>query len=158
MVIAEQLSVFTERRNSMKSRRLIIWLALLVLVVPLLAACGGPQKIDAGLSTYKITLSQDSAKAGDIVFHVHNDATDLKHEFVIFKTDLPEDQLPVTPEGAVDEEGAGVTHIDEVEVEPGQAADLAVNLEPGNYVLICNINDNNEMHYMHGMHVAFTVK
>jgi uncharacterized cupredoxin-like copper-binding protein len=43
-------------------------------------------------------------------------------------------------------------------VEPGQASDLAVNLEPGNYVMICNINDNNEQHYMHGMHQAFTVK
>ncbi|MBE0672740.1 MAG: hypothetical protein IH588_19355 [Anaerolineales bacterium] len=130
---------------------------LVILLVPILAACG-PQKIDVALTTYKITLSQDSARAGDIIFHVHNDAADLKHEFVIFKTDLPEDQLPTNAEGAVDEEGAGITHIDEVEVEAGKSADLAVNLAAGNYVLICNINDNNEMHYMHGMHVAFTVK
>ncbi len=141
----------------MKQRKIPALLALLVLLVPMLTACG-PQKIDAALTTYKITLSKNTASAGDIIFHVHNDATDLKHEFVIFKTDLPEDQLPLNDEGAVDEEGAGVTHIDEVEVEAGQAADLAVNLEPGKYVLICNINDNNEMHYMHGMHVAFTVK
>ena len=77
---------------------------------------------------------------------------------MIFKTDLAPDQLPLNAEGAVDEAGAGVTHIDEVEVEPGQAADLAVNLEAGNYVMICNINDNNEMHYTHGMYQAFTVK
>jgi uncharacterized cupredoxin-like copper-binding protein len=141
----------------MKSRRIFTYFALMVLLVPMLTACG-PQKIDAALTTYKIVLSKNSASAGDIVFHVHNDATDLKHEFVIFKTDLPEDQLPVNDEGAVDEEGAGVTHIDEVEVEAGQSADLAVNLAPGNYVLICNINDNNEMHYAHGMHVTFTVK
>ena len=141
----------------MKQRKISTLLALVVLLLPMLTACG-PQKIDAALTTYKITLSKNTASAGDITFHVHNDATDLKHEFVIFKTDLPEDQLPVTDEGAVDEEGAGVTHIDEVEVEAGQAADLTVNLDPGNYVLICNINDNNEMHYMHGMHVAFTVK
>jgi len=142
----------------MKSRKFLYFIALLVMVVPILSACGGPQKIDAALTTYKITMSKNTAKAGDIVFHVHNDATDLKHEFVIFKTDLPIDQLPTNDEGAVDEEGAGVTHIDEVEVEVGQSADLAVNLQPGNYVLICNINDNNEMHYAHGMRVAFTVK
>jgi len=141
----------------MRSRKLPTLLALMALLVPLLAACG-PQKIDAALTTYKITLSKNTAKAGDIVFHVHNDATDLKHEFVIFKTDLPPDQLPLNSEGAVDEEGAGVTHIDEVEVESGQSADLAVNLAAGNYVLICNINDNNEMHYQHGMYVAFIVK
>lgn len=140
----------------MKSRRIYTIIAFLLLV-PLLAACG-PQKVDAALSTYKITLSKNTAKAGDIVFHVHNDATDLKHEFVIFKTDLPEDQLPLNAEGAVDEEGAGVTHIDEVEVESGQAQDLTVNLQPGRYVIICNINDNNEQHYMHGMHTVFTVE
>lgn len=141
----------------MKSKKLLTFLALAILIVPVLTACG-PTKIDVALTTYKIEMSATSARSGDIVFHVHNDSTDLLHEFVIFKTDLPEDQLPLNSEGAVDEEGAGVTHIDEVEVEIGQAADLAVNLEPGNYVLICNINDNNEMHYQHGMHVAFTVK
>ena len=141
----------------MKSRKLLTFLALVILIVPVLTACG-PAKIDVGLTTYKIEMSKTSANSGDIVFHVHNDATDLTHEFVIFKTDLPEDQLPLTADGAVDEEGAGVTHIDEVEVEPGQASDLAVNLESGNYVMICNINDNNEQHYMHGMHQAFTVK
>jgi uncharacterized cupredoxin-like copper-binding protein len=140
----------------MRSRRIQALIAVMILLVPMLAACG-PQKVDAGLTTYKITLSKNTAKAGQIVFHVHNDATDLKHEFVIFKTDLPEDQLPVTPEGAVDEEGAGVTHIDEVEVEAGKAEDLTVNLEPGRYVIICNINDKNEQHYMHGMHTVFTV-
>jgi len=141
----------------MKIRKILANLALVILLAPLLLACG-PQKIDAALTTYKITLSKTSAKAGEIIFHVHNDATDLKHEFVIFKTDLPEDQLPLTPEGTVDEEGAGVTHIDEVEVEAGKSADLTVNLEAGNYVLICNINDNDEQHYAHGMHIAFTVK
>lgn len=142
----------------MKYRKLFTFLALAILIVPVLAACGGPTKVDAALTTYKITLSKNTVNAGDIVFHVHNDATDLLHEFVIFKTDLAPDALPLNSEGAVDEEGAGVTHIDEVEVEVGQSADLAVNLQPGNYVLICNINDNNEQHYQHGMYVGFTVK
>ena len=141
----------------MKNRRLFTILAFAILIVPILTACG-PQKIDVALTTYKITMSQTSASAGDIVFHVHNDATDLTHEFVIFKTDLAADSLPLNSEGAVDEEGAGITHIDEVEVEPGQASDLAVTLDAGNYVMICNINDNNEQHYQHGMYQAFTVK
>jgi uncharacterized cupredoxin-like copper-binding protein len=148
---------YIEKGEEMKSRKLLTCLALVILIVPLLTACG-PTKIDVALTTYKIVMSADSARSGDIVFHVHNDATDLTHEFVIFKTDLPADQLPLNSEGAVDEEGPGVTHVDEVEVEAGQAADLAVNLESGNYVMICNINDNNEMHYQHGMYMAFTVK
>ena len=81
----------------MKSRKLLTFLALVILIVPVLTACG-PTKIDVGLTTYKITMSKTSASSGDIVFHVHNDATDLTHEFVIFKTDLPADQLPLTAE------------------------------------------------------------
>jgi len=141
----------------MKSRKLFTVLAFAILIVPILTACG-PQKIDVALTTYKMVMSKTEMKAGDVVFHVHNDATDLTHEFVIFRTDLAPDALPLNGEGAVDEEGAGVTHVDEVEVEVGQSADLAVNLPAGNYVMICNINDNNEQHYMHGMYQAFTVK
>ena len=140
----------------MLSRKLLTKIVFAIFLIPLLAACG-PAKIDAALTSYKITLSQDSASNGHIIFHVHNDATDLKHEFVIFKTDLPDDQMPLNAEGVVDENGQGITHIDEVEVEPGQAADLEVTLEKGNYVLLCNI-DSDQMHYQHGMHVPFVVK
>jgi uncharacterized cupredoxin-like copper-binding protein len=140
----------------MKSQKRITVMVLALFLVPLLAACG-PTKIDAALTTYKITLSKNVARAGEMVFHVHNDAIDLKHEFVIFKTDLPADQLPMTPEGIMDEEGQGVTHIDEVDVEPGQAADLDVTLESGRYVIVCNI-DSTELHYKHGMYTVFTVQ
>jgi uncharacterized cupredoxin-like copper-binding protein len=143
----------------MKSKRLVIFAALVILIVPVLAACG-PAKVDAALTTYKITLDKDSAPAGEITFHVHNDATDLTHEFVVFKTDFPADQLPLNDEGIVDEEagGAALVLIDEVEdVEPGMSKDLTVNLEAGNYVLICNI-DSDEMHYSHGMFAPFNVK
>ena len=104
----------------MKSRKLFTFLAFAILIVPILTACG-PQKIDVALTTYKITMSKTTANAGDVVFHVHNDATDLTHEFVIFKTDLAPDALPLNSEGAVDEEGAGITHIDEAERRFGSA-------------------------------------
>jgi len=139
----------------MKFRKLFISITLFVLMTALLVACG-PTEVDAGLTSYNIALSQDSASSGEITFHVHNDATDLKHEFVIFKTDLAPDQLPLNDEGVVDENGQGVTAIDEVELEPGEAQDLTVTLDSGNYVIICNI-DSDEMHYAHGMHTPFTV-
>lgn len=142
----------------MRPRKLVTCLAFAILIVPLLTACG-PTTIDVALTTYKITPSKSEANAGEITFHVHNDATDLTHEFVVFKTDLPADNLPLTAEGIVDEEAAGITLIDEVEdVVPGASADLTVTLDPGNYVLVCNVNDNNEMHYAHGMYQAFVVK
>jgi len=143
----------------MKSNKMLIGLALAVMIIPMLTACG-PTKVDAAMTTYAITLDKDSAPAGEITFHVHNDATDLTHEFVVFKTDIPADQLPVNDEGIVDEEAGGsdLILIDEVEdVEPGTSADLTVTLDAGNYVLVCNL-DSNEMHYAHGMYTSFTVK
>ena len=141
----------------MKTNKLPVYIALMILIVPLLTACG-PAKVDVSLTTYKITLDKDSIPAGEVTFHIHNDATDLTHEFVIFKTDLPSDQLPLTSEGIVDEEASGITLIDEAEdIEPGMSTDLSVNLEAGNYALVCN-TDSDQMHYQHGMHTSFTVK
>lgn len=132
-------------------------MVIVMLAVSALTGCSsGPSKVDVSLTTYKITLSKDSVPAGEVTFHVTNDATDLVHEFVIFKTDLPEDQLPLTAENIVDEAGAGITFINEVEdVEQGTSKDLTVTLDPGRYVLVCNTAEKN--HYMRGMHTVFTV-
>ena len=141
----------------MKSQKLIASLAMALLILPVLTACG-PTRVDVAMTTYKFTLDKNSAPAGEITFHVHNDAADLTHEMVIFKTDLPADQLPVNDEGIVDEEAAGLTLIDEAaDIEPGASTNLTVNLEAGNYVLVCNI-DSTQLHYQHGMYVPFTVK
>jgi uncharacterized cupredoxin-like copper-binding protein len=141
----------------MKTRRTYIYIVIAVLMATFLSACG-PQEIDVALTTYKITPAKDTARAGQITFHIHNDATDLTHEFVVFKTDIAEDKLPLTSEGIVDEEADGITLIDEAEdITPGTAKDLTVTLEPGNYVLVCN-TDSDQMHYQHGMHKAFVVK
>jgi uncharacterized cupredoxin-like copper-binding protein len=141
----------------MKMRRISVLLILALALPPVLAACG-PSKVDVALTTYKIAPSKSSISAGPVTFHIHNDATDLTHEFVVFKTDLPEDQLPLNAEGIVDEEAEGLTLIDEAEeITPGTSKDLTVTLEAGNYVLVCNTN-HDQMHYTHGMHTAFTVK
>ena len=82
------------------------------------------------------------------------------HELVILKTDLGASALPTDEDGAVDETGAGIEVIDEVEdLEVGSAADLTVNLAAGKYVLLCNIFDEteNEAHYKMGMRIDFTV-
>lgn len=140
----------------MNNSRLMAKIILCVVFASGLAACG-PQKVDVTLKSYGIELSANTVSAGNVVFHVSNVATDQMHEFVIFKTDLPEDQLPRTADGNVDEEGAGVTHIDEVaDMAVGQVSDLTVKLDRGRYVLVCNLTEDS-MHYMAGMHIVFTV-
>jgi len=79
----------------------------------------------------------------------------------VFATDLAPDALPTAPDGSVDETGEGVELIDEIEDIPvGETQSVTVELESGNYVLICNIwdEDEQEAHYQEGMRVAFTVE
>jgi uncharacterized cupredoxin-like copper-binding protein len=79
----------------------------------------------------------------------------------VIKTDLAPDALPTDENGAVEEEGEGMEVIDEIEDIPvGETQTLTVDLDAGNYVLICNIFDEEEQeaHYSMGMRTAFTVE
>jgi uncharacterized cupredoxin-like copper-binding protein len=117
------------------------------------ASCGGGGGVGVTLADYTITLDESTGDAGDLTFDVTNDA-EQTHEFVIFQTDLAEDALPTNEDGDVDEEGEGVTLIDEIEdVEAGSDQSLTVNLDAGSYVFICNLPG----HYAQGMHTTFTV-
>ena len=78
------------------------------------------------------------------------------HRFVVFKTDLTADKLPLAADGAtVDEAGAGpsLTLVDEVEdIAVGATPSLSVDLPAARYVLTCNV----PAHYTSGMHAEFT--
>jgi uncharacterized cupredoxin-like copper-binding protein len=137
------------------TRHLRMWLAVLMILGLALvtASCGDDEGgVSATLADFSITLDSDSAPAGDVTFDVTNDA-EQTHEFVVFQTDLPEDQLPTDENGDVDEEGEGVTLIDEIEdIAGGSSQSLTVNLDAGSYVLICNLPG----HYQQGMHTSFS--
>ena len=94
-----------------------------------------------------------AAKAGSVTFAITNKGT-IPHEFVVFKSDLAVDKLPMLADGtAVDEEGAGLTSVDEVEdIAVGATPTLTVTLPAGHYIVICNLPG----HYQSGMHAAFT--
>lgn len=117
------------------------------------ASAGGGGPVTAALSEFKIELGATSAPAGPVTFTVTNKGTTV-HEFVIFKTDLAIDKLPLSSDGTeVEEDGEGLTAIDEVEdVAVGADASLPVTLAAGRYVMICNI----PAHYTSGMRTEFT--
>ncbi|HEX5139830.1 MAG TPA: cupredoxin domain-containing protein [Dehalococcoidia bacterium] len=104
---------------------------------------------------YSIAPSTKTAPSGKATFKINNQGPST-HEFVILKTDLPADQLPLNDSKTeVDEDANGINEVDEVEdVGPGESKELTVDLEPGRYVFICNIT----AHYGLGMHVDFTVQ
>jgi uncharacterized cupredoxin-like copper-binding protein len=123
-------------------------------------AAGGATTIDVTLQEFAVVPAADAAPAGDVTFKITNQGPDDIHELVIIKTDLGASALPTDADGAVDEAGAGMEVIDEVEdLEVGSAEDLTVNLAAGKYVLLCNIFDEteNEAHYKLGMRIDFTV-
>ena len=129
-----------------------------VLLAAVAAACSkGGGGIATTVDEWKISLEESSASAGSVTFDVNNEGTKV-HEFVIFQTDLAEDALPTTTdendEVIVDEEGTGLSAVDEVEdVTPGSSKSLTADLAAGTYVMICN----RPGHYEHGMHATFTV-
>lgn len=154
-------------------RHRIVILAL-VAIGALVAACGGtaasPTSAPPAASTVKVTLQEfavvpdvASVPAGTVTFVATNAGPDDVHELVVIKWDLAVDDLPVDADGKVTEDVAGVTSIGEVEdVEIGATKEVALPLEAGKYVLICNIlqtepDGSLEAHYQVGMRTAFEV-
>ena len=106
---------------------------------------------------FAIALDTTSVSAGSVTFDIKNEGPST-HEFVVFQTDLDPDALPTKKDEngipIVDEEGKGLTAIDEVEdINAGSSATLTVNLDAGQYVAICNLPG----HYQQGMLIGFTV-
>jgi uncharacterized cupredoxin-like copper-binding protein len=136
-------------------------LAALLLAVSACSAGGGT--VPVTLQEWSVQPAQPSVSAGKVTFDAKNAGPDDPHELVVIKTDLAPDQLPTDADGKVDEEGAGIDFIGEIEeFDPGQSESATFDLKPGKYVFICNIletepNGDKEAHYKLGMRAPFTV-
>lgn len=127
------------------------WPVLAITV--LLGACvtsgsGTESDITAVLTNESITLSQQSISSGALSLTVRNDGTSV-HEIEVFAGSKTE--LPVSNSVA---DTTGLTLVDEVEdILPGSTLTLDLDLEPGDYVIICNLPG----HYEMGMVTKLTV-
>ena len=142
-----------------RAGRLALIIASLVLGTVACAPAGG---VDVTLQEWAVVTSASSAPAGAVSFDVTNDGPNDVHEFVVVRTDLAPDELPTDESGAVLEDGEGMQVVDEIEdLAVGATETLALDLEAGNYVLICNIAEEDagetEAHYRMGMRTSFTV-
>ncbi len=113
------------------------------------------------MQEFSVVPSATSAPLGEVTFDVTNSGPEEIHEFVVFATDLAPDALPTNPDGSVDETGAGIELIGEIEDIPvGQTMSTTVALEASGYVLVCNIvqgeGEESISHYQQGMRVGFT--
>jgi uncharacterized cupredoxin-like copper-binding protein len=129
----------------------------LVAMIALAAGCGGGDGGGGG-GTVVVTMGQPSEyamvpepgeiSAGTVTFEVKNEGT-LVHEMVVIKTDKGAANLGT--DGEADESGA----LDEVADLPvGESETLVLDLDAGEYALVCNVPG----HYENHMYADFTVK
>ncbi len=109
---------------------------------------------EASDTAYVLTADQTSVKAGDVTFKV-TDQGKKDHETVLLKLDgtTAYDKLPI--DGATNRVGedTNVGETGDPDLTPGETRSFTVNLTPGTYVLVCNI----EKHYGLGMRSLLTV-
>ena len=109
--------------------------------------------IKVSLAGDSIQLSSSAVKAGRVTFEVSNSSPGMAHEMVVLKTESAEDNLPMKPGDRVDE--ASLRKVGEVEdVKSGKKKIIKLKLDPGRYILICNVPG----HYKNGMHATLTVE
>lgn len=110
------------------------------------------QIIDVTEVSFNIHMSQITAQAGPMTFHIVNGADDMLHEFIIIKTDSAPENLPTNMMGRVQEDAVTIITAAE-DIPPANSRNINVNLASGHYVMICNLPG----HYLQGMRVEFTV-
>jgi len=113
------------------------------------------QDVSVRMRSYAIDVSPVDIASGRVRFHISNDAPDLLHEFLLVRTELQADELPVEEEGHVDEDSPSLELIVSAEdIEPGETRHVLVTLNPGQYVYFCNMGG----HHMLGMRGQFVVR
>lgn len=135
--------------------RLVFALCLAVL----LASCGPAQaeklpsdvEVTVDMKDYSITLNVKSVKAGVVKFGVRN-LGGMAHQFDLIKTDLAADKLPVDTASAKAKEDGLVKQV--LNIGPGKVVTASADLQPGHYVIICNVAG----HYQLGMKADLTVE
>jgi uncharacterized cupredoxin-like copper-binding protein len=97
-----------------------------------------------------LATEQETVGAGTVTFEVENTGA-MPHELVVLRTDVAADKLPMA-EGGVAKEDGRVGGVEQM--APGsEPMYLTMDLEPGAYVLLCNVPG----HYGLGQYAAFTV-
>jgi uncharacterized cupredoxin-like copper-binding protein len=120
-------------------------------------------QVHVTLKDFSVHPNHTTTKAGWVTFQAVNAGT-MAHELVILRTDLHPADLPRIAEKdkkgtvtghIVNEEHTAVEPIEEIEEFPaGTRKEKKVLLDPGRYVLFCNV----PKHYDKGMYASFIVE
>ena len=143
--------------------RILVLPAALLLVI-LLAACGSTGEggdLVVTLDEYSVVTDVDTLPEGPIKLDIKN-AGDREHELLIVDSDIPGAELPTKDDGSFDDDASGVDVKHDIDdLEAGDETSRSYSLDPGSYVLLCNIVEDIEgtetSHYAEGMWIEFTV-
>ena len=145
-----------------RGSRVARWIAIVTLIgVAGIAAWPSPAHAQSAQSATSVNVLLDEwnlipdigfAEAGDVTF-VATNAGERSHELVVVATDLAVDGLPVDDEGerVLEDQLAVVGRTSRL--GSGETTSLTLSLDPGNYVLICNLPN----HYTRGQRWGFVV-
>lgn len=113
----------------------------------------GTAGVDLSTATMGVKTDVPSTAAGEVTFKVTNTSKDTIHEMIVIQLAEPGKPLPyITDESRVDEDKAGDKG-EVSELDPGASGALTVTLQPGKYLLICNVPG----HFAAGMWTEFEV-
>lgn len=124
------------------------------------AGQAGAETVRVLLDEWHVQPEKTVVKAGPVEFRAANRGKE-DHELVIVKTNLAEGDLP-TDDGKVREDDAGELIGEIEEFPPGETRRATFRLAPGDYVLFCNIveqeeDGETESHYREGMRTTIRV-
>jgi uncharacterized cupredoxin-like copper-binding protein len=115
----------------------------------------GSQVVHVDETEYGFHISAGSLRSGNVIVIDRNLGT-IPHELVMFKTANAHARLPLRKDGSLDEESPAIEAVADSgsSLAPGETRVLGANLDPGSYVIVCNL----PAHYRLGMHQTITVK
>jgi uncharacterized cupredoxin-like copper-binding protein len=114
------------------------------------AASGSDNSVNATVKDFAIALDQTSVSSGDVTFDIANEGPST-HEFVVVQSDLAPDALPVADDEVQEDDLNAIG--EQEDIAASTTTTLSLQLDPGSYVIFCNITG----HYEQGMHTALTV-
>ena len=136
------------------SSSLIICLSL---CLPVLVVYTAPasQAITVTLTASGTQLAPGTVRSGHVRFVVKNDDANTTHEFIVMRTDLPPDKLPMDKEGRIDKHSPQILRIMAAKnLSPGSSREFATSLTPGHYVYFTHTGARQ----MTGMRGEFSVE
>ncbi len=143
--------------------RILVLPAALLLVI-LLAACGSTGEggdVKLTLEEWSVVTDVDTLPEGPIKFDIKN-AGEREHELLIVRSDIPGAELPTKDNGSFDDDAGGVDVKHDIDkLDAGDETSRSYSLDPGNYVLLCNIVEDSDgtetSHFAKGMWIEFTI-